>query len=206
MTTVFAGIVLTGNLEAWHIFAFIFLMGLAWVVSDPARMSLIPNIVPRENLVNAFALNSMAFSVTRLVAPALGGVLIAITGPGLTLALEAALQICAISVALCLRVRKPDRPALRLPTVFSDLREGVRYVLGEPVLIGLFTLTAMPALLVMPSIQGLMPVYAAEVFHVDAKGLGLLTVRGWSRIHTGHIRPRLQGRYWLEERRGAGQH
>ena len=174
VTTVFAGIVMTGNLEAWHIFAFIFFMGLAWVVSDPARMSLIPNIVPRGNLVNAFALNSMAFSVTRLVAPALGGVLIAITGPGLTLALEAALQICAISVALCLRVTKPDRPALRLPTVFSDLREGVRYVLGEPVLIGLFTLTAMPALLVMPSIQGLMPVYAAEVFHVDSKGLGLL--------------------------------
>ena len=174
VTTVFAGVVMTGNLEAWHIFAFIFFMGLAWVVSDPARMSLIPNIVPRGNLVNAFALNSMAFSVTRLVAPALGGVLIAITGPGLTLALEAALQICAISVALCLRVTKPDRPALRLPTVFSDLREGVRYVLGEPVLIGLFTLTAMPALLVMPSIQGLMPVYAAEVFHVDSKGLGLL--------------------------------
>ena len=174
VTTTFAGIVLTGNLEAWHIFAFIFFMGLAWVVSDPARMSLIPNIVPRKNLINAFALSSMAFSVTRLVAPALGGVLIAVAGPGPTLALEAALQICAISVALCLRVAKSDRPSLRLPTVFSELREGVRYVLGEPVLIGLFTLTAMPALLVMPSIQGLMPVYAAEVFHVDAKGLGLL--------------------------------
>ena len=59
-----------------------------------------------------------------------------------------------------------------------------RFVLGaaatarnlgvQPLLIGLFTLTAMPALLIMPSIQGLMPVYAAEVFKVDAKGLGLL--------------------------------
>ena len=174
VTTVFAAIVITGNLEAWHIFAFIFFMGMAWVVSDPARMSLIPNIVPKENLINAFALSSMAFSVTRLVAPALGGVLIVVAGPGPTLALEAALQICAISVALCLRVTKSDRPALRLPTVFSELREGVRYVLNEPVLIGLFVLTAIPALLVMPSIQGLMPVYAAEVFQVDAKGLGVL--------------------------------
>ena len=174
VTTVFAAIVISGNLEAWHIFAFIFFMGMAWVVSDPARMSLIPNIVPRENLINAFALSSMAFSVTRLAAPALGGVLIVVAGPGPTLALEAALQICAILVALCLRVTKSARPALRLPTVFSELREGVRYVRNEPVLIGLFTLTAMPALLVMPSIQGLMPVYAAEVFHVDAKGLGLL--------------------------------
>ncbi len=174
VTSVFSVIVLTGNLEAWHIFAFIFFMGLSWVVSDPARMSLIPNIVPRENLVNAFALNSMAFSVTRLALPALGGVLIAISGPGSTLLLEAALQACAVCTALYLRVRKSDRPTLRLPTVFSDLREGVRYVLSQPMLIGLFTLTAMPALLVMPSIQGLMPVYAAEVFKVDSKGLGLL--------------------------------
>ena len=82
-------------------------------------MSLIPNIVPKKNLVNAFALSSMAFSVTRLAAPALGGVLIAVAGPGPTLALEAALQICAIFVALCLRVTRADRPALRLPTVFS---------------------------------------------------------------------------------------
>ena len=174
VTSVFAAVVLTGNLEAWHIFTFIFFMGLSWVISDPARMSLIPNIVPRENLVNAFALNSMAFSVTRLGAPALGGVLIAVVGPGPTLLLEAAFQACAVAVALYLQVTKLDRPALRLPTVLSDLREGVNYVLGQPKLIGLFTLTAMPALLVMPSIQGLMPVYAAEVFKVDAKGLGLL--------------------------------
>ncbi len=174
VTTVFSIVAITGNLEAWHIFAFIFFMGLSWVISDPARMSLIPNIVPKENLVNAFALNSMAFSVTRLGIPALGGVLIVMIGTGPTLLLEAALQVCAVGAALFLEVRKTDRPALRLPTVFSDLRDGARYVLSQPLLIGLFTLTAMPALLIMPSIQGLMPVYAAEVFKVDAKGLGLL--------------------------------
>ena len=174
VTSVFSVVVLTGNLEAWHIFAFIFFMGLSWVVSDPARMSIIPNIVPRENLVNAFALNSMAFSITRLALPALGGLMIAVSGPGPALLLEAVLQACAVCTALYLQVKKHDRPAMRLPTVFSDLREGVRYVLSQPLLIGLFTLTAMPALLIMPSIQGLMPVYAAEVFKVDAKGLGLL--------------------------------
>ena len=174
VTTIFSIVAITGNLEAWHIFAFIFFMGLSWVISDPARMSLIPNIVPKENLVNAFALNSMAFSLTRLGIPALGGVLIVIIGTGPTLLLEAALQVCAVCTALFLQVRKMDRPALRLSVMFSDLRDGARYVLSQPLLIGLFTLTAMPALLIMPSIQGLMPVYAAEVFNVDAKGLGLL--------------------------------
>ena len=174
VTLVFAAVVLTGNLQAWHIFAFIFFMGLAWVVSDPARMSLIPNIVPRENLVNAFALNSMAFSVTRLATPAIGGVLIAFAGAGPTLLLEAALQIGAVAAALSLRVVTIPKPRMSLSSARDGLLEGIRYVLNTPMLMGLFALTALPATLIMPSVNGLMPVYAAEVFKMDAKGLGLL--------------------------------
>ena len=174
VTLIFAAVVLTGNLQAWHIFAFIFFMGLAWVVSDPARMTLIPNIVPKENLVNAFALNSMAFSVTRLATPAIGGVLIAFAGAGPTLLLEAALQVGAIVAAFSLRVVTVPKPRMSLASVRDGMLEGIRYVLGSPLLLGLFALSALPALLIMPPVNGLMPVYAAEVFGVDAKGLGLL--------------------------------
>ena len=174
VTSAFAAVVLLGALQTWHIFAFIFFMGLSWVISDPARMSLIPNIVPRERLVNAFALNSLAFSVTRLAAPAVGGVLIAGAGVGYALALEVALQLCAAAAVIPLKVAAANRSALRFGDVFRDLAEGARYVLGMPILLMLFALAALPAVLVMPSIQGLMPVYAAEVFGVDARGLGLL--------------------------------
>ena len=174
VTLTFAAVVLTGNLQAWHIFAFIFFMGLAWVVTDPARMSLISNIVPRESLVNAFALNSMAFSVTRLATPAVGGVLIAVAGAGPALLVEAALQIGAVCAALSLRVVTLPKPRMSLASVRDGLLEGIRYVLNTPLLLGLFALNAMPAMLIMPSVNGLMPVYAAEVFEVDAKGLGLL--------------------------------
>ncbi len=174
LAAAFAGVVLSGNLEAWHIFAFIFFMGLGWVITDPTHMSLIPTMVPREKLINAFALKSLAISVPRLAVPALGGVLIVFAGPGLTLTLEAALQVCAVLAVLQMRVPKPARPSLHMPTAFRELRKGVRYVLNEPVLIGLFSLAAMVVLLAMPLIHGLMPVYAAEIFHVDARGLGLL--------------------------------
>ncbi len=174
VTAAFAGIVLTGNLEAWHIFVFIFLMGMAWVITDPAHMSLIPNMVPREKLINAFALKSLAVSVPRLAVPALGGVLIVIAGPGLTLTLEVALQLCAVVAVLQIRMPKPGRPAFHMPAALGEIRKGVRYVLNEPKLIGLFTLAGMSVMLAMPLIHGLMPVYAAEVFHVDARGLGLL--------------------------------
>ena len=174
LAAAFACVVLTGNLEAWHIFAFIFFMGLGWVITDPTHMSLIPNMVPREKLINAFALKSLAISAPRLAVPALGGVMIVFAGPGLTLTIEAALQICAVFAVLQMKVPKPARPSLHVPSAFRELRKGVRYVLNEPVLIGLFTLAATVVLLAMPLIHGLMPVYAAEVFHVDARGLGLL--------------------------------
>ena len=174
LTTAFAAVVLTGNLEAWHIFAFIFFMGLGWVITDPTHMSLIPNMVPRDKLINAFALKSLAISAPRLAVPALGGVMIVFAGPGLTLTLEAALQVCAVLAVLQIRVPKPARPSLHVPSALRELRKGVRYVLNEPVLIGLFALAATVVLLAMPLIHGLMPVYAAEVFHVDARGLGLL--------------------------------
>lgn len=174
VTLVFSAVVLTGNLQAWHIFAFIFFMGLAWVVSDPARMSLIPNIVPREGLVNAFALNSMAFSITRLATPVVGGVLIAVAEAGPALLVEAALQVGAVIAAFSLRVVTVPKPRMSLASVRDGLLEGIRYVLDTPLLLGLFALTALPAMLIMPSVNGLMPVYAAEVFGVDAKGLGLL--------------------------------
>ena len=69
----FGGLVLLSDVNAWHIFSFIFLMGIGWVIVDPARMALIPSIVPHHNMVNAFALNSLAFSITRLAIPAVGG-------------------------------------------------------------------------------------------------------------------------------------
>ena len=174
VTLAFAVVVLTGNTQTWHIFAYIFLMGLALVVSDPARVSLIANIVPKRNLVNAYALSSTAFSLPRLALPAIGGMIIVFAGPGVALTLEAGLQLTAVAVVMGLRIARPARPTLRLSRVIPDLKDGVRYISREPVLIGLFALTILPAVLVMPSIHGLMPVYAAEVFHVDARGLGIL--------------------------------
>lgn len=174
VTTGFSILVLLGMAETWHVFGFILLMGLSWVITDPARIALIPNIVPKHQLVNAFALNSMAFSVTRLAAPAIGGVLIAVVGVGPTLLAEAAVQIAALLTALALHVTTTARSRFQITTVFMRIWEGARYVKGEPVVLGMMFFTAVPSALVMPFVHGLMPVYAAEVFNVGSQGLGLL--------------------------------
>ena len=95
LLTIFAVIIATDQIVTWHLFGFVFMMGVAWTIRDPARMSLITSIVPKEKLVNAFALNSMAFSIMRLVMPALGGLLLSLIGTWPLLILQACLVVSA---------------------------------------------------------------------------------------------------------------
>lgn len=171
----FGVLILLDMVDAWHIFAFIFLMGISWVIADPARMTLIPSIVPKSNLVNAFALNSLAFSVTRLAVPAVGGVLLAVAGAGWAMLLEGALVGCAVVMALRLGVRSVGGSSrLSVRSAVSEIIEGAVYIREHPLVLGLLLFGFLPAVLVSPFFHGLIPVYAAEVYVVGPAVLGLL--------------------------------
>ena len=171
----FGTLVLVGEVNAWLLFGFIFMMGIAWVIADPVRMSLIPSIVPRHSLVNAFALNSLAFSVTRLVIPAIGGALVAFSGAGPALLLQGSLVAVAGALALGLAGFAPTGQSKLNPRiVLSEIMEAVRYIRETPVVLGLFLLGFIPSVLISPFLHGLIPVYAAEVYEVGAATLGLL--------------------------------
>jgi MFS family permease len=174
VTTVFATIVITGDVGPVHIFGYIMLMGVGWVILDPARASLVSTTVPGESLVNAFALNSLGFSVTRLAAPAIGGALLALVGPGPALVIEAIMQFLAVIAALAIQLPVTERAELRLKTAFSRLLEGARYVKGQPVILSVIALSIVPPMMSFPFFNGLMPVFAAEVFETGSIGLGLL--------------------------------
>ena len=174
VTSAFAIMVILDRIEAWGILSFALLAGLPWVVAEPSRMSLVPRFVPKEGLVNAFALNSMAFSATRLATPALGGLMLAVMGAGPALLVQVGLSGVGVFMALSLRFEETNRVAFRLGSALTGLKEGARYVRGEPVILGLILLGAIPPVLVMPFVHGLMPVYAAEVFDVGPGGLGVL--------------------------------
>jgi MFS family permease len=167
-------LVLLDRVQAWHLLLFSLLFGLSWALADPTRMALIPNLVPRGELVNAFALNSLAFNGTRFAAPALGGILIAVMGPGWSLLVEVGVNFVACAAALSIQGVPPPRRKLQLTSLVRELREGLRYAVREPVVLSVLLLGVVPALLVYPFVAALMPVYAAEVFHVGPRGLGLL--------------------------------
>ena len=171
----FGALALLGTVNAWHVFTFIFLMGVAWVIADPARMALIPSIVPRHSLVNAFALNSLAFGITRLAIPAVGGMLLAFAGAGYAILLQSALVAIAAATALGLNVVPSAVQSKLNPKVaLSEILEGARYIREHQVVLGLLLFGFLPTVLISPFLHGLIPVYAAEVYEVGPATLGLL--------------------------------
>ncbi len=173
-TVVFGVVVMLGQLETWHIFAYIIAMGFAFVILDPTRMTIIASSVPSNTIVNAFALNSLGFSVMRLAAPAVGGGVLALWGAWPALMLEAALHLVAVAFALALSLPVAEQVPLRFKSAFSRIAEGARYVRSQPVILGICLMGVLMPLLGFTFVNGLMPVYAAEVFFVDSVGLGLL--------------------------------
>lgn len=170
----FAAIVIWGQVQPWHIFVFVMAMGVSWPIIEPARAAMIPNIVPRRSLVNAIALNSLAFSLTRVALPAAAGALIVSLGTGRTMLLGAAMFLGASLAAQLMRAGQLEGRQTRSRPSLAHIVEAARYVRGEPLVLTLLLLGVVPVMLAMPFTAGLMPVYASEVFHMGAGGLGFM--------------------------------
>ena len=113
----FGVIVILGILQPWHIFAVSFLMGVSGSFLLPAEQAILANVVPKRRLVNAFALVAFAGSVTRLIAPAVTGFLIALIGPGASIMLACAFVLVGIKLTFQVRVAERERLPIRPKTV-----------------------------------------------------------------------------------------
>ena len=97
-------ILATGQAQVWHLFAFTFLSGTAWAFMNPVRTALVATVVPKEDLMNAIALNSAAFNINRALGPAAGGLLIAYFGPATNFFLQSTMYLGVFASILPLRV------------------------------------------------------------------------------------------------------
>ncbi len=138
---------------------------------SPARSAAIPNLVPRDRLASAIALNQVLFQVNDVAGPALGGVLIAQFGLVWAYAIDAVTFLAAIATIMAMRPMPPRREGARRP-VFRAVREGFAYLKGRRVLISTFLVDLDAMIFGMP--RALFPVLAAEAFRVGPAGLGLL--------------------------------
>ncbi len=166
-----AALTLTGVVHVWHIIMFAAISGLANAFDVPARQSFTIEMVGREDLPRAIALNSIMFNSARLVGPALAGLLVAAVGEGWCMALNGASYWAVLAGLFMMRldpqpVRPPSHP-------LHDLREGFIYVVTHAQTRTLLGLLAGSSLFGTSYIT-LMPVFARDVLHGGSESMGLL--------------------------------
>jgi MFS family permease len=161
-------LVLTSCVGPWVLLLFTFLLGLGAVMNDPAWQAITPELVSRRQHAAAVALNSAGFNVARAVGPAIGGIVVAAVGSGMTFLLNA---FSFFGVILFLyRWKRPVEPAPNSHRVLSAIREGFAYVrrsdLAKSILLrtGTFSIAAIAMLALLPII--------AQPF--GARGYGIL--------------------------------
>ena len=145
--------------------------GIAMSLNTPSYQALVPQLVPREDLTNAIALNSAQFNMSRVIGPTLGGFAMALVGVAGNFFLNG-LSFLAVLFALT-RMHYPSREAPPEGHLWGKLKQGFSYVFGHAYMSPLILLTAIASLLAVPYLT-FVPYFARDVLHTDARGLGIL--------------------------------
>ncbi|MCL5025420.1 MAG: MFS transporter [Chloroflexi bacterium] len=169
---ILAVLVSTGIVQIWMVMLIAAGRGIMMSFNQPARQSLVSELVPPRHLMNAIALSSATQNLTRVIGPAIGGVLIATIGVAGAFYVNAA-SFLAVLYGLALmqfgeRQKKPRNGML------TDLTSGMNYLRHEPTLRTLVILALVPMVFGMPY-MAMLTVFAKDVLNVGGGGLGLLT-------------------------------
>ena len=183
----FAGLILTGQIQMWHVYVLAFAGGLIQSFSQPARQAFVYDITTDDTLMNAVAMNSVMQNVARIAGPPLAGLIIGVWGTGAVFLCLATTQLLAMTMtlAISLRTRQLRSTGGRsIGASFTDIGDGFRYTLGNPLLLGLMLAQAIPLLLVVPYLPFL--TLFGQMLHPGAGAalaFGLLSsMAGWGSI------------------------
>ncbi len=172
-SAVTAFLILTDQIVFWHLLAVSLVTGIVFSFNMPARQALVPQLVPRHKLMNAISLQMGGQNATRILAPAIAGVLIAPLGIGWVYVVTTMLFVVATASEFRLPVHGMVNPRERRPFL-DDFVGGFQYILGQRTLALLLALGLVFPLFAFP-LQQMLPVFAEDVFHVGAGGLGALS-------------------------------
>ena len=169
-----AGLVLADGLQYWHLLVGAFFTGLGQTPSQPARATMVMEIVGRADLANAIALNTLTLNSSQITGAAVGGVALAAFGPGpALLGAASCLLISALSLVPLLKLDRHTVKARNSP--LRDLVEGFRVVLGSKPMVGVLSVTLTANIFVYPVFQSFLPVFAKDVLKAGPGGLGMIT-------------------------------
>ncbi|NLI39993.1 MAG: MFS transporter [Caldisericales bacterium] len=160
------------TIQPWHIIVMSFLLGCVNAVDMPARQSFVIEMVSREDLMNAIALNSTIFNAARIVGPSLAGVALAWLGAGWCFALNGFSFIAVILALMAMKIEdRIAEPTRAHP--FKQVAEGLAYVKSNKTIRMLILVVAVSNLFAF-SYSALMPSFAKDVLGAGEMGFGLL--------------------------------
>jgi MFS family permease len=169
-----AAVTIGGLKSVWPIYVLSAFASAATAFDIPARQSLMPSLVPDKDFPNAVSLGLVVFNIATIGGPALAGFVLAESGPAIIYALNAASFLAVIGALIAMRVSgSPELQGGRREALsFSALKEGLQFVWQTPIIVQTMTLDF--AATFFASATLLLPIFAKERLHVDARGYGFL--------------------------------
>lgn len=158
-----------GSIHVYTIFIVLFFFGVCRAFVNPATQSLVPNLVPKDELSSAIALAASSWQVATIVGPAIGGLLF---GIGAEIAYGAAFTLFVLSSVSVALIPKPAQKTVAEPPTWASLSAGIRYIRNTKIVLGAISLDLFVVLL--GGAIALLPVFARDILEVGPWGLGLL--------------------------------
>ena len=170
-----AGLVLAGIVEVWHVFALAFITGTSMVFNQTSRQSLIPQIVPKEDLLNAVALNTVALNIMRIAGPALAGVIL-LTGSnvGPVYLVSGFLGASVIVSIAQVRIQRAPKAGDERSSWIGDLKDGLRFAVKNPAVLAVLGPPLIMFVFGMPYLSVFVPLFAKRVLDLGDAGVGVL--------------------------------
>lgn len=160
-------------LEWWHILFFSAASGIAQAFDAPARQAMVADLVPRNEMMNAIALNSAMFNGARIIGPALAGITLAAAGPGWCFIING-FSFLAVILGLILMHLPQELSTGSRGSAFAEIREGLLYIWRHDAIRALILLLAVTNIFAI-GYSSLLPAFARDVLHSGEYGLGFMS-------------------------------
>jgi MFS family permease len=171
-------LVMTGRVQIWHVIFFALLLGIAFSYEMPAISALVPELVKRDEIAAAVALDRSVFHGSRLIGPSLAGFFVGWWGAASAFFTNA-FSFLALIIALISLPKRPIGTPEEEEQRRSGIREGFRYVCSNRIILSLIALIALNTIFVFPAISVMLPLYVRNILHLGAESMGgLMAVSG----------------------------
>ena len=197
---VLAGLTYANVVQPWHIIVLAFLLGVANAFDAPARNSFITELVSREDMTNAIAMNATMFNIGTVVGPSIAGLTYAAFGPSWCFTLNGISFLAVIGALLFMKIKPVIQP-LRYAKVMADVKEGLRYVFSHRLTLSLIGSVGLVSIFGLGMLT-LLPAWATDVLHGDVTTNGwLVSARGFGSMVSALMLAylgsrRYRGRLW----------